>query len=969
MLDEILQAAQKYCEQELYIIPVKRDKTPSTPHGIKDATNDFNTFLKMYNDGYGIGLLTGTINNIYVPDCDVEKDRNKKPIIKDGKVINTGEQEFFNKFIIDANTSVFKSYTVRTQSGGLQMYYKLKEGQAPLKTHIGVLPKVDFKGDGGYVVAPPSLGPYGKYEVIVNAPIAEMPDELYDFWHDLDMPDDSNEEVTPINLNDKNINLVIKTLAYIFMHPNGIGNELLMAFAGAMALRGVAVEHTKAIIYEAATINKWPTNGFDSVIENSYKKYKNHQKILGYTTFKNDVIKNKDKYENYSEIIKNLDSVFENSESPFYDVDKHNVKHFNKGKSIKFIMSKYPCIYTDDGNNLYYFSDRDGWHSDVENEIKKLIQTTDDSISEHNINEIINGIKHLTYNKNFKNNKLPNNLIPIPSGLYNVENHTLEKHSNAYFYSNIDRNYIPGVKEESLVIDEYLNRILENPERDKIVVYEGGFAWPMLNDNNVQGMIIFYGEGGNGKGIIQNEVIKNLFGLENVAMPDLSRIANYPFELQGLIRKRALLFSESIRGVTYNWQVLKRITGHDYENIPIKNHPPILSQYQSAVILSTNELVPPKDELAIWRRIINIIEFNNYLNTLSRDEIGDIIKQLCNKDELDRLFSFVVDKIYPEFLKHGFSNRYSIKTAKEKYLMKSNPAITYLKLKEAKDQILTDPQDVLSYCRAHNYDQNKCYSIDKNGDETVFQIKELLIKQVNQFCLANHLPKYDIHDRNSQTKIGQGIHYLGLEITEYRKRMSGKLIHAWAGIFIIPDDSDLIIDNETEKTGNPDSLPEGPVKQSLMEEQELKHLEKDKNPGLSGELQVRATQKIFELLDSEYQPVHELDNIRRNLDYLSDDQFNFLIDAMIKSSIAKIDGRRLEKIKSDPEKPSALIYRKSVELATDLPIEESYTRSEWHYYAFDNAKINLESKSWIKFSMKSQEISKKEFDTMRGARQ
>lgn len=107
-------------------------------------------------------------------------------------------------------------------------------------------------------------------------------------------------------------------------------------------------------------------------------------------------------------------------------------------------------------------------------------------------------------------------------------------------------------------------------------------------------------------------------------MPDLNRIANYPFELQSIANKKALLFSESVKGVTYNWEILKRITGHDYENIPIKNKPSILSQYQSAVILSTNQLIPPKDELAIWRRIINIVEFNNFLNTLNPDEIAKL---------------------------------------------------------------------------------------------------------------------------------------------------------------------------------------------------------------------------------------------------------------------------------------------------------------------------------------------------------
>ena len=79
------------------------------------------------------------------------------------------------------------------------------------------------------------------------------------------------------------------------------------------------------------------------------------------------------------------------------------------------------------------------------------------------------------------------------------------------------------------------------------------------------------------------------------------------------------------------------------------------------------------------------------------------------------MFSFIIDKIYPEFLKHGFTHRYNIKTAKERYLMKSNPAITYLKLKEVRDEILTDPDDVINYCKNQGLDQNNCISVNRDA--------------------------------------------------------------------------------------------------------------------------------------------------------------------------------------------------------------------------------------------------------------
>ncbi len=317
---------------------------------------------------------------------------------------------------------------------------------------------------------------------------------------------------------------------------------------------------------------------------------------------------------------------------------------------------------------------------------------------------------------------MPNTLIPITEGLYNIETKSLEQHNPNYFYKNIARKYIPNVNQQPLAFDDFLNKVLANPEKDKMAVYES-IAWGFLNNNDIQGMMIFYGEGGNGKGIIQNAVIANLLGRENVAMPDLNRIANYPFELQSLVDKRMLLFSESVKGVTYNWEIIKRITGHDFENIPIKNKPSTQYQYKSAVILSTNQLIPPKDELAIWRRIINIVEFDNYLNSLDSSEISQIVAELTAPAELDKLFSFIVDNILPKFLASGFSTRYDLKTSKEKYLIKSNPAIAYLTLKENRGEILTDPNDAIEYCNQRGLDPNKCIITNKDGTITVFQIK------------------------------------------------------------------------------------------------------------------------------------------------------------------------------------------------------------------------------------------------------
>jgi len=66
---------------------------------------------------------------------------------------------------------------------------------------------------------------------------------------------------------------------------------------------------------------------------------------------------------------------------------------------------------------------------------------------------------------------------------------------------------------------------------------------------------------------------------------------------------------------------------------------------------------------------------------------------------------------------------------------------------------------------------------------------------------------------------------------------------------------------------------------------------------------------------------------------------------------------------------SDIIYRKSEALATNIPFCDVFQRGSFNYYALDLSKIDINGRPWQSYILKSQEISKKEFETMRGARQ
>lgn len=73
------------------------------------------------------------------------------------------------------------TYTVRTGSGGLHYYFLWVEAASKLKNWAGKLgPGLDFRVNGGQVVAPPSVTEYGvSYTVEVHADVAEAPAWLF----------------------------------------------------------------------------------------------------------------------------------------------------------------------------------------------------------------------------------------------------------------------------------------------------------------------------------------------------------------------------------------------------------------------------------------------------------------------------------------------------------------------------------------------------------------------------------------------------------------------------------------------------------------------------------------------------------------------------------------------------------------------------------------------------------------------
>jgi hypothetical protein len=151
----MLEAAIGYCSDGLSVFPCK-DKKPLTINGFKAASLDasqIHEWWEKWPDAQ-VALPTGSVNNLFVLDVDGPD----------------GER-------VTASLNLPETFTVATREGHFQMWFRQPEGTRSKCTTRVLGPEIDTRGDGGYVIAPPSIHhETGKpYRILKRLPWAVAP--------------------------------------------------------------------------------------------------------------------------------------------------------------------------------------------------------------------------------------------------------------------------------------------------------------------------------------------------------------------------------------------------------------------------------------------------------------------------------------------------------------------------------------------------------------------------------------------------------------------------------------------------------------------------------------------------------------------------------------------------------------------------------------------------------------------------
>lgn len=144
----LLEAALSYASAGWPVLPLRTGrKVPATPHGCLDATTDLEFIrFRWEHVPWNVGIATGAPGPD-VLDFDSYHDRQRA-------------DNAFAK-LRDLGLLAGAHAKVTTRTGGFHLYYAGTDQRC--RTGIGSYP-VDFRGRGGYVVAPPSYVEPGWYE-------------------------------------------------------------------------------------------------------------------------------------------------------------------------------------------------------------------------------------------------------------------------------------------------------------------------------------------------------------------------------------------------------------------------------------------------------------------------------------------------------------------------------------------------------------------------------------------------------------------------------------------------------------------------------------------------------------------------------------------------------------------------------------------------------------------------------------
>jgi Bifunctional DNA primase/polymerase, N-terminal len=315
---ETLTLAQEYIQNGLSIIPLHpQTKNPllnwepyKRRHASKEQTEEWFSNGHVTNN---IGIVTGKISLIIAFDIDGEEasacfDRAVKSIDDEGfktalkytLCIKTGSGN--TNVIIGFREEEFASTDDKIANSVL---WTSKNGNAKHN-------EIRLKGEGGYIVAPPSIHPNGNRYEIINGSITTITtlSKIQINKLILAIQNQAEEHTTEhdrkTNLDEEDISNIVAILKPHYQHGNR--NDFAMYLSGWMRKEGIAFESSLKVL-ESIAADDEEKSARIRTLEETYKK-QDLDKICGYSGLLSTLINHMKNEDTAKQILAQVESVF-----------------------------------------------------------------------------------------------------------------------------------------------------------------------------------------------------------------------------------------------------------------------------------------------------------------------------------------------------------------------------------------------------------------------------------------------------------------------------------------------------------------------------------------------------------------------------------------------------------------------------------------------------------------------------------
>lgn len=608
------------------------NKAPAIKKGTswKDSNNHVTSIEGMTEGTYG--LVCGEKSGIMVLDIDA-KEKAPADIIRDlCKAAEVNQEEF---------EVLKRTFTVKTPNGGLHLYFKYREGLTNINSEI--MKNVDFKTEGGYVIAPYSLvdsvdGHRRLYTPVRGESIEELPESLYSFikskGHKKKSP---APKPTTASADDTDPFAILRGL------KPGDGRNSALNSALYSYCKRKNIKDKTVIIALAEKIN---TEYFTEPEEGAYKTAESVFKALS-----------------------------EGDDASSYLYEEKGKMKLNTALLARYIHNN--CDYLIVRKNGF---DQDFLYWYQEGHYKRI-----------SVNEMKGKIKEyipLTIRKTFMYDEVYKQLVTdkttvkvedldtdrryinFKNGLYNVETRELEPHTPKVLSTIQINSFYEPKAGMPLRFNRYLDFLTENDESLKAILQE----WAGLTISNIPGyspkkaMALYGPNGNNGKSVFIN-VLDHLIGTENIATRDIQDLSK-SFGTSDLYGKKALLIDDQKEADFTDSSIFKSITGGGLIPCEFKGKQSFSYRFNGTVTFGCNELPYLAGEKGshIFERLL-IIPCYNVLEEKQRD--SGLLDEL--KTELEAITLWAIEGLHRLIEnRFMFTRSEATEIAVQEYRMKSD---------------------------------------------------------------------------------------------------------------------------------------------------------------------------------------------------------------------------------------------------------------------------------------------------------